>query len=170
MQRSTDAGAIGSREVPGMRIIRNAEEGKQLLALAHGRSKPKSCRWTCARRPSALSAQELSPDEVVRRIIRDVREDGDNAVRYYNSKLDGATVGDLKVSRDEIAAAYDTRRQRTVEALKFAAERVRRYHETAAARGDVRLQAERPRPDDPRHSSGSGFTSPGRARRCRARS
>lgn len=73
---------------------------------------------------------ELSPDEVVRRIIRDVREDGDNAVRYYNSKVDGATVGDLKVSRDEIAEAYHTLDGELVEALKFAAERVRRYHET----------------------------------------
>ncbi len=112
-----------------MRIIRNAEEGKQLLLSRRPletEELPMDMRETTFR----TFGQELSPDEVVRRIIRDVREDGDNAVRYYNSKLDGASVGDLKVSQDEIAAAYNSLDADLIEALKFAAERVRRYHET----------------------------------------
>ena len=112
-----------------MRIIRNAEEGKQLLLSRRPletEELPMDMRETTFR---AFGA-ELSPDEVVRRIVRDVREDGDNAVRYYNSRIDGATVGDLKVSRDEIAEAYHTLDGNLIEALKFAAERVRRYHET----------------------------------------
>ncbi len=112
-----------------MRIIRNAEEGKQLLLSRRPletEELPMDMRETTFRTFGA----ELSPEEVVRRIIRDVREDGDNAVRYYNSRIDGATVGDLKVSRDEIAEAYHTLDSELVEALKFAAERVRRYHET----------------------------------------
>ena len=111
-----------------MRIIRNAEEGKQLLLSRRPletEELPMEIRETTFR----TFGQELSPEEVVRRIIRDVREDGDNAVRYYNSKLDGATVGDLKVSRDEIAAAYNTLDAELVEALNFAAKRVRGYHE-----------------------------------------
>jgi histidinol dehydrogenase len=112
-----------------MRIIRNAEEGKQLLLSRRPletEELPMDMRETTFRTFGA----ELSPEEVVRRIIRDVREDGDNAVRYYNSKVDGATVGDLKVSRDEIAAAYNQLDDELVGALKFAAERIRRYHET----------------------------------------
>ena len=112
-----------------MRIIRNAEEGKQLLLSRRPletEELPMDIRETTFR----TFGQELSPDEVVRRIIRDVREDGDNAVRYYNSKVDGATVGDLRVSKDEIAGAYHTLPDELVEALRFAAERVRRYHET----------------------------------------
>ncbi len=111
-----------------MRIIRNAEEGRQLLLSRRPldvEELPMEIRETTFR----TFGQELSPDEVVRRIIRDVREDGDNAVRYYNSRLDGATVGDLKVSRDEIAAAYNTLESDLVEALNFAAKRVRNYHE-----------------------------------------
>jgi len=73
--------------------------------------------------------KELSPDEVVRRIIRDVRDDGDNAVRYYNRKIDGADTPELEVSRDEIDAAYGVVDAEVVDALKFAADRVRRYHE-----------------------------------------
>jgi histidinol dehydrogenase len=112
-----------------MRIIRNAEEGKQLLLSRRPletEELPMDIRETTFR----TFGQELSPDEVVRRIIRDVREDGDNAVRYYNSKVDGATVGDLRVSKDEIAEAYHTLPDDLIEALRFAAERVRRYHET----------------------------------------
>lgn len=73
--------------------------------------------------------QELSPDEVVRRIIRDVREDGDNAVRYYNLKIDGADTPSLEVTADEIRDAYSKVDGEVVDALKFAADRVRRYHE-----------------------------------------
>jgi histidinol dehydrogenase len=111
-----------------MRIIRNAEEGRQLLLSRRPldvEELPMEIRETTFR----TFGQELSPEEVVRRIIRDVREDGDNAVRYYNSRLDGATVGDLRVSRDEIAAAYQGLDAELIEALKFAAGRIRRYHE-----------------------------------------
>lgn len=111
-----------------MRIIRNAEEGRQLLLSRRPldvEELPMEIRETTFR----TFGQELTPEEVVRRIIRDVREDGDNAVRYYNSRLDGATVGDLRVSRDEIAAAYHGLDAELIEALKFAAGRVRRYHE-----------------------------------------
>lgn len=111
-----------------MRIIRNAEEGKQLLLSRRPldvEELPMEIRETTFR----TFGQELSPEEVVRRIIRDVREDGDNAVRYYNSRLDGATVGDLRVSRDEIAAAYQGLDPELVEALNYSAERIRRYHE-----------------------------------------
>ena len=73
--------------------------------------------------------QELSPDEVVRRIIRDVRDDGDNAVRYYNSRIDGAQVEDLRVTPEEIRRAYDSLDGELIDALKFAAGRVRDYHE-----------------------------------------
>ncbi len=111
-----------------MRIIRNAEEGRQLLLSRRpleADELPMEIRETTFR----TFGQEISPDEVVRRIIRDVRDDGDNAVRYYNSKLDGATVGDLRVSQDEVAAAYNALDAELIEALKFSADRVRRYHE-----------------------------------------
>ena len=111
-----------------MRIIRNAEEGRQLLLsrrpIETGEL-PMDMQETIFR----TFGQELSPEEVVRRVIRDVREDGDNAVRFYNTKFDGAQAEELRVSDTEIRAAYDQVDAAVVDALRFAAERIRRYHE-----------------------------------------
>jgi histidinol dehydrogenase len=111
-----------------MRIIRNAAEGKELLLTRRPletEELPMEMRETTFR----AFGQELSPDEVVRRVIRDVRDDGDNAVRYYNTRFDGAQTDDLRVTRDEIRSAYETVDAEVVEALKFAAGRVRNYAE-----------------------------------------
>ncbi|HJP40323.1 MAG TPA: histidinol dehydrogenase [Dehalococcoidia bacterium] len=112
-----------------MRIIRNVEEGrKQLLSRRplEIEDLPMDIRETIFR----TFGQELSPDEVVRRIIRDLREDGDNALRYYNTRFDGAPGGEpLEVTHDEVRAAYDEVDSKVVDALNFAAERIRVYHE-----------------------------------------
>ena len=111
-----------------MRIIRNAEEGRKLLL---DRKPLENDELPMAIRETTFKTfgQELSPEEVVRRIIRDVREDGDNAVKFYNSKLDGGQAEHLRVTPDEIRAAYDAVDQELVDALKFAAGRIRTYHE-----------------------------------------
>jgi histidinol dehydrogenase len=111
-----------------MRIIRNAEEGRKLLLdrkPLDNEELPMEMRETTFR----TFGQELSPDEVVRRIVRDVREDGDNAIRFYNSRLDGGNSEEIRVSEDDIRAAYDHVSQEVVDALKFAASRIRNYHE-----------------------------------------
>ncbi len=111
-----------------MRIIRNAEEGRKLLLdrrPLETEELPMEIRETTFR----TFGQELAPEEVVRRIIRDVREDGDNAIRFYNSRLDGGSSDELRVSDAEVRAAYDAVDAEVVEALKFAAGRIRNYHE-----------------------------------------
>jgi len=112
-----------------MRIIRNAEEGRKLLLSRKPleiEELPMDIRETTFR----AFGQELTPDEVVRRVIRDVREDGDNAVQFYNSQFDGAPAGlDLRVTPDEIRAAYDVVPSEVVHALQFAAQRIRMFHE-----------------------------------------
>jgi len=111
-----------------MRVIRNAVEGAALLLSRkplENDELPMDMRETIFR----AFGQELSPDEVVRRVIRDVREDGDNAVRFYNIKFDNGQTNELRVTDSEIRAAYDEIDGELVEALKFAAERIRNYHE-----------------------------------------
>ena len=111
-----------------MRIIRNAEEGRRTLLARtplDTEELPMDLRETTFR----AFGQELAPDEVVRRIVRDVREDGDNGVRYYNQRIDNATTPELRVTPDEVAAAYDEVPSELVEALRFAADRIRQYHE-----------------------------------------
>ncbi|MGD9935558.1 MAG: histidinol dehydrogenase [Dehalococcoidia bacterium] len=111
-----------------MRIFRNAEEGRRTILarkpIGTGEL-PMDVRETIFK----TFGQELDPDEVVRRIIRDVRDDGDNAVRYYNQRIDNAATPGLRVTREEIAAAYDQTPRELVEALEFAAGRIREYHE-----------------------------------------
>ena len=111
-----------------MRIIRNAEEGRRTLLARKpllNDELPMDVRETIFR----TFGQEIAPEEVVRRIIRDVREDGDNGIRYYNSRIDGAAVQDLRVTPEETRAAYEQVSGELVEAMKFAAGRIRRYHE-----------------------------------------
>ena len=111
-----------------MRIIRDAEEGRRTLLARRpleGDELPLEVRETTFR----TFGKELEPDEVVRRIIRDVREDGDDAVRYYNGRLDGSQVEDLRVSDEEIGAAHESVDGEVIEALGFAAGRIRSYHE-----------------------------------------
>lgn len=111
-----------------MRIIRNAEEGRRTLlsrkALAADEL-PMDIRETTFR----AFGKELDPDEVVRRVIRDVREDGDNAVRFYSGLFEGAQPDELRVTDEEIRAAYEAVPAEVVEALRFAAERIERFHE-----------------------------------------
>jgi histidinol dehydrogenase len=80
---------------------------------------------------------ELGPAEVVDRILRDVRENGDTAVRRYNEAIDGVTSDaakmPLEVSRDEIKQARSQVEPSLVEALSVAAERIRAFHQQQLA-------------------------------------
>ncbi|MEX2079995.1 MAG: histidinol dehydrogenase [Dehalococcoidia bacterium] len=111
-----------------MRIIRNAEEGRRTL-LARQPLDPEELPMEIRETTFRAFGAELAPDEVVRRIIRDVREDGDNAVRFYNSALDNASAEELRVTPEETRAAYEQVAPEIVEALRFAAGRIRTYHE-----------------------------------------
>ena len=74
---------------------------------------------------------ELGVTDVVDRILRDVREQGDAAVRRYNQEIDGV-AGDparpLEVAAREVEAAYGLLDAGLVNALREAAERVQRFH------------------------------------------
>ena len=111
-----------------MRIFRNAEEGRRTL-LARKPLETDDLPMDMRELTFRTFGQELAPEEVVRRIIRDVREDGDNAVRFYNQKFDGGSPQELRVTQQEIRAAYDVVSEELVGALKFAAGRIRTYHE-----------------------------------------
>ena len=72
---------------------------------------------------------ELDAHAVVDRILRDVRQEGDAAVRRYNQQIDGVThEGPLEVSRSEVEASYSQVDASLVDALRLAAGRIRDYH------------------------------------------
>ncbi|TIP96769.1 MAG: histidinol dehydrogenase [Mesorhizobium sp.] len=94
-----------------------------------------------------LTKREVSEDvdAVVRAIIARVRAEGDAALIDYTQKFEQADLKGLgiAVSQDDIAKAYDAADPQTVEALKFARDRIRSHHE-------------RQRPNDDRYTDAAG--------------
>jgi histidinol dehydrogenase len=72
--------------------------------------------------------EELSVQEVVNRIVGDVRGKGDKALLEYTEKLDGVRLDSLEVDEREVAAAYDILDKELISALEYAAQRIRDFH------------------------------------------
>jgi len=72
---------------------------------------------------------DLTAEQVVTRIIADVRARGDDALLHYTREIDGVDLESLEVTADEIDDAYRVVPADTVAALEFAADRIRRFHE-----------------------------------------
>jgi histidinol dehydrogenase len=91
--------------------------------------------WESFTTPPGLTAQikqvfgkEFSVQEVVDRIIGEVRDKGDKALLDYTEKLDGVRLDSLEVDRQEVVVAYDALDKKLVSALEFAAKRIRDFH------------------------------------------
>lgn len=84
---------------------------------------------------NGLYDRQLTPDEFARRVIEDVRRDGDAAVRRISAALDGAAPAGkdlpLEVPRERILAAVDQISPQTRRALDLAVERVRNFQQAA---------------------------------------
>ena len=76
---------------------------------------------------------EPEPVAAVREIIAAVREGGDAAVRELTARFDGCEIDELRIAPAECAAALDALEPALREALVYAAERIRIYHQTQAA-------------------------------------
>ncbi|MGQ9572528.1 MAG: histidinol dehydrogenase [Dehalococcoidia bacterium] len=119
-----------------MRLVRGSEEGRRLLAGLR-------CPLRGAELPPAVRQQirgvfgaDLDAQAVVERILADVREGGDAAVARYNEQIDGVRAGaglSLRVSPQQIEAAYPRVDEEVVRALRFAADRIRAYHQKQLA-------------------------------------
>ncbi|AEH86986.1 histidinol dehydrogenase [Mesorhizobium opportunistum] len=94
-----------------------------------------------------LTKREVSGDvdAAVRQIIARVRAEGDAALIDYTQRFDRADLNSLgiAVSKEDIAAAYETADPKAVEALEFARDRIRSHHE-------------RQRPKDDRYTDAAG--------------
>ncbi len=78
----------------------------------------------------AVFGSPLTASEAVSRIIDDVRRRGDAALRHYARVIDGVEMGDFRVTRAEIQSAMREIDVGLLAALKFAAGRVREFHES----------------------------------------
>ncbi len=72
--------------------------------------------------------EDISPEEAVRRIVRDVQARGDTALREWSARVDGVTPPYLEVPTEAIETAYEAVSPDVISALEFAAERIERFH------------------------------------------
>ena len=75
--------------------------------------------------------EELTPVQVVERILADVRAEGDGAVRRYTRAIDGHDLGETRVPEEAIAGAVERVEPAVYAGLEAAAARVRAFHERA---------------------------------------
>ena len=77
---------------------------------------------------SDLFGTALTPDEAVRQILKEIRLEGDEALRRWSAKLDGLDTLVFRVPSDEIHKAKDKISEDETQALKISAERIRRFY------------------------------------------
>ncbi len=70
-----------------------------------------------------------SPELAVQKIVQDVRDRGDAAVRELTLKIDNIRLDTLEVDRKQVGAAYKSVDRRLVAAMQLAADRIRAFHE-----------------------------------------
>ena len=90
-------------------------------------------------RTRELFGPEATPESSVLQMLRDVRSEGDAAVRRYASLLDGADVDELQVPASELEEAWQATPDDLKRALEMAAERITRFHEATLPRDWVDL-------------------------------
>ncbi len=78
--------------------------------------------------------EPLTPDQVVTRIVGDVRVRGDAAVIHYTRLVSGVHLTSLEVPGRAVAAAADALDSSLLDALCLAASRIRQFHQATAVR------------------------------------
>lgn len=77
----------------------------------------------------------LSTNEAVLNIISEVKEKGDEAVRSFGLKFDGASPEQFEVAKEEIEQAWENCQERLKKALIRAKENITSYHEKQIRQG-----------------------------------
>ncbi len=91
---------------------------------------------------AAIFGERLTPDEVVRRILADVRQRGDTALIEWTQRLDHVDPVTLVITPAQIEAAYQQVDATTVAALKLAAQRIESFHRRQPALSWIHNDAE----------------------------
>lgn len=80
---------------------------------------------------SEIFAREIptvNVEDAVAAILKNVRENGDSALKEYTLKFDGSRLSDITVSKEEIEEALKLVEPEFLEILKKAAANIRRFH------------------------------------------
>ncbi len=80
-------------------------------------------------RTRQVFGEDVTPEQSVVRMLREVREEGDAAVRRYARALDGVDLETIRVDPAQVAAASAQVPKKVRQALHLAARRVREFHQ-----------------------------------------
>ena len=86
-----------------------------------------------------LFGADATPESSVLQMLREVRAEGDVAVRRYAGLLDGAELDTLEVPETELDAAWESTPDDLKRALELAARRITEFHEATLPRDWVDL-------------------------------
>lgn len=78
---------------------------------------------------------ESGVEAIVADIIKNVRENGDKALKEYSLKFDKAEIENLRVTQEEIDAAYDNEDKALIETLELAKKNIWAFHEKQLRKG-----------------------------------
>ena len=116
-----------------MRIVKASEVGEQAVEqlLTKAAFDEVELNPKIREANKKLFGEDLSAAELVRRIVRDVRNNGDKAIVHYTKLIDRVEFEpqDFLVSEAEFKAAEAEADPAVVESLNKAADNVRRYHQ-----------------------------------------
>ena len=109
-----------------MRVVRGLAAARMALRRAPPGGDPVAPHIAAGLRQHF--GEGVTPEQAVDRIIADVATRGDEALRDYTRRLDGAEVGELAVGPEEFDRAWAQVDRELVQALELAADRVRSFH------------------------------------------
>ncbi len=111
-----------------IRIFSNAGEGREFIL---GNREMESAELSPRMQEGVrqIFGEDLTAEQVVSRILDDVRTGKDEAVRDYTQRIDGVEIENFQVAEEEFEAALATVPQEIQDALRFSAERIRSFHE-----------------------------------------
>ena len=78
---------------------------------------------------------ESGVEAIVADIIKNVRENGDKALKEYSLKFDKADIKNLRVTQEEIDAAYENEDKALIETLELAKKNIWAFHEKQLRKG-----------------------------------
>ncbi|MBN1401811.1 MAG: histidinol dehydrogenase [Anaerolineae bacterium] len=111
-----------------IRIIHGADEARRTLLRRQALEQYEASSDVEAS-IARIFGQRLTPDEVVTRILGDVKTEGDKAVLRYSRLIDGTELAALRVPAKRIEQAWERTSAPLRDALQLAADRITAFHE-----------------------------------------
>ena len=120
-----------------MRVVRGIDEGMKALSRA---SESESTPTEVLEGIKRIFGEDLTPEGAVSRIVSDVAQKGDDAVRDYTRRIDGVELESMELDRDAVVKIAEQTPQETREALRRTVGRIRDFHVSGLPRSWVDME------------------------------